>query len=272
MARAAAVILTMAFVVFAVAQLGAATSTAEASDPRIYGNDATDSVTVLAQQAIAGSSTIDGRTNEPNDSPGAACPDWVDGICPRHVCIADKVSPQGGRLWMVAGGGFMDEIGWCDPSVEVKPIVTPGLVSRALRRVPLPPSVVTMQPPGGLAPVNFEVIFSTRAESIERTITLLGSRVNLQITPQSFRWSHGDGTEQVTDWAGQAWAQGLDMETYITHSYLTAEPVRTWVATTYGASYTVGGGPRTQVAGTVTVEGSPRPLEIVEAGANLSGD
>jgi hypothetical protein len=151
------------------------------------------------------------------------------------------------------------------------PTLTPELVRQALTRIPLPPSQLSIQPPGGAAPVNFAVIFSTEAAALEPTINLLGHQVQLVITPSTYRWSHGDGTEQVSDWAGRAYARGVDMGAYITHVYASAATMGPSVDITYAATFRVDGGPAQQVPGTVTVEGDAVPLVIKEAAANLTG-
>ena len=45
---------------------------------------------------------------------------------------------------------------------------------------------------------DFDTIFYVQAPPLHRTLTLLGQRVELAITPSTFRWVHGDGTTSVT--------------------------------------------------------------------------
>ena len=107
------------------------------------------------------------------------------------------------------------------PDDDLRPAqqVTQAVVLRAFQRIPLPDSEVVIQPPGGETLVNLDTIFSTEADGFTRTIGLLGHRVDLDITPAEFRWVNGDGTVQVTDWAGKPWAKGTPLREFITHRY-----------------------------------------------------
>ena len=114
--------------------------------------------------------------------------------------------------------------------------VTQAAVLRAFQRIPVPASEVVIQPPGGETLVNLDTIFSTQAEGFTRTIGLLGHRVDLDITPAEFRWVNGDGTVQVTDWAGKPWAKGTPLGEFITHRYDDADKsVQPRVDTTWTA-------------------------------------
>ena len=150
--------------------------------------------------------------------------------------------------------------------------ITAGDVLRALRRIPVPSSEVSIQPPGGETLVNLDTIFSTEADSFTRTIGLLGHRVELDITPSEFRWVNGDGTVQVTDWAGKPWVQGTPLHEFITHRYEdAAQTVQPRVDTTWTARYRVNGGAWQDVGGTVTITGEPFDLTVLSAEPHLSG-
>ncbi len=145
-------------------------------------------------------------------------------------------------------------------------------VLRAFRRIPVPASEVAIQPPGGETLVNLDTIFSTQADSFSRTIGLLGHRVELDITPAEFRWVNGDGTVQVTDWAGKPWRKGTPLHEFITHRYERADSgVQPRVDTTWTARYRVDGGPWQDVGGTVTITGEPFDLTVLSAAPHLSG-
>ena len=65
---------------------------------------------------------------------------------------------------------------------------------------------------------------------------------------------NGDGTLQVTDWAGKPWAKGTPLDEFITHRYDDADQsVRPRVDTTWTAQYRVDGGAWQDVGGTVTI-------------------
>ena len=150
--------------------------------------------------------------------------------------------------------------------------VTQAAVLRAFQRIPVPASEVVIQPPGGETLVNLDTIFSTRAEGFTRTIGLLGHRVDLDITPAEFRWVNGDGTVQVTDWAGKPWAKGTPLGEFITHRYDDADQsVQPRVDTTWTAEYRVDGGAWQDVGGTVTISGDPFDLAVLSAEPHLAG-
>lgn len=138
---------------------------------------------------------------------------------------------------------------------------------RALRRVPLPPSVLQVQPPNGKTLVNFETNFFTEAVPFERTVRILGQRVDLRIRPTAFTWHFGDGTTRTTSEPGAPYPR-LD----VTHAYRRKGRVTPSVDTTYGADYRVDGGPWRPVSGTVTIAGAPQTLAVLTARPTLVGD
>ncbi len=152
-----------------------------------------------------------------------------------------------------------------DP-VVVDPVVTPGLVLRAFRRIPLPASELVVQPPGGRTLVNFETNFYTERGELTRVVRLLGQRVELRIWPETFTWRYGDGDSERTVTAGSPYP---DLE--ITHRYLSKGRVAASVDTTYAADFRVGAGAWRHVAGTVTIPGEAEGLRIVAARPVLVG-
>jgi len=157
---------------------------------------------------------------------------------------------------------------FCDlpPDTPLPPVVTPGLVSTAFRRLPLPEAKLVIQPPNGRTLVNFETNFYTEQAEFTRTVTLLGRQVELRIWPASFGWRFGDGESEESTSPGAAYP---DLE--ITHKYLKTGRVSPSVDTTYAAQFRVDGGPWRDVTGTVTIPGSPHALRIVEARPILVG-
>jgi hypothetical protein len=147
------------------------------------------------------------------------------------------------------------------------------LIERAFRRLPLPASGLVVQPPGGKTLVNFDTIFSTEAEPFERTVRLLGREVRLRIWASSFSWHFGDDSEPLsTTEAGRTYQRGLPMDSYISHQYRDADvTVHPRVNTTYSAEYSVDGQPFQPVIGTVTIDGVPATLRVVEARPVLTG-
>jgi hypothetical protein len=90
--------------------------------------------------------------------------------------------------------------------------------------------------------------------------------VQLRIWPASFVWRFGDGASKRTSTPGSAYP---DLE--ITHKYARKGRVSPSVDTTYAAQFRVGGGAWQDVAGTVTIPGSPQQLRVVEARPVLVG-
>jgi hypothetical protein len=155
----------------------------------------------------------------------------------------------------------------CMPNdVADQPVITPELVLRAFRRIPLPEPETHVQPDDTTL-VNLETIFYTDAAAFDRSITLLGQRVDLAIEPTSFRWVHGDGTTSTTQTAGAAYPSKDVVHRY-QHAHTTVRP---HVEVTWSASYRVGGGPAQTVPGTVTTVGPTTVLRVAEAVPALSG-
>ena len=146
------------------------------------------------------------------------------------------------------------------------------MVARAFRRIPLPESKLSIQPPGGETLVSLETVFSTAAEPFRRTVTLLGQQVELDIAPATFTWRHGDGSAQTTGGPGRAYGRGLPMSAYVTHAYVSlADALAPRVDTVWTARFSVNGGPWQDVGETVTIQGPPSALAVREAEPNLVG-
>ncbi|MDH2415213.1 hypothetical protein [Nocardioides sp. CER19] len=143
---------------------------------------------------------------------------------------------------------------------------TQGDILRAFRQIPLPASVLVIQPPGGATLVNFDTNFYTEAAPFERTVTLLGHQVRFRIRTQSFTWHFGDRTETRTSKPGAAYP-ALD----VTHRYLEKGTVSPSVDTTWEADYQLDGGAWAPVDGTVTIAGAPQRLTIRSATPVLVG-
>jgi hypothetical protein len=153
---------------------------------------------------------------------------------------------------------------FCEGSSE--PVVTAGMVSEALRRVPLPAARLQVQPPNGRTLVNFATNFYTEREEFTRHVRLLGQRIELRITPGRFTWHFDDGESTTTTSPGSPYP---DLE--VTHDYLEATSVSPSVDTTYTAEFRVGGGSWQPVPGSVTIPGEAVGLEVVEASPILVG-
>jgi hypothetical protein len=156
---------------------------------------------------------------------------------------------------------------FCDEPTSGNPaVITPGIVAAALVRVPLPPARLLIQPANGRTLVNFDTNFFTDTRDFDRTVTLLGQRVDLYIVPSEFGWRFGDGDSLATEEPGSPYPK-LD----VTHRYLHKGRVAPSVDTTYTATYRVNGGPWRDVPGSVTIPGAPVTLEVLTATPTLVG-
>lgn len=150
---------------------------------------------------------------------------------------------------------------------DAAPTVTPALVARAFQRIPLPALRAITQPEDKTL-INFDTIFRVEAQPLQRTLTLLGQRVELAITPSTFRWVHGDGTTAVTRTPGAAYP-AKD----VVHRYQQADvTVQHHVEIVWTARWRLNGGAYQDVDGTVTTVGPATPLQVAEAVPALSGD
>jgi hypothetical protein len=162
-----------------------------------------------------------------------------------------------------------------EPTAATPTIDIPGEVLAAFKRVGLPESAITVQPPGGETLVNFKTILSTQAErhQIQVHLDKVNLDVVLEVWPSRFVWHHGDGTTQESTTPGTPWTEGADVDGdgFITHTYtqkLEAAPVS--VDTTWAAQFRVAGAAAWRpVNGTVTITGAPVTLAVREASPEL---
>ena len=148
-----------------------------------------------------------------------------------------------------------------------RPTVTPALVLTELRRIGLPALEAKTQPEGKTL-VNFETIFYTEPEPFTPTISLLDQRVDVEATPSSYTWHHGDGTSASTVSPGARYPTQDVIHEY-TDAHTTVSPR---VDVTYTARFRVNGGAWQDIPETVTITGPGGSLRIAEATAVLSGD
>jgi hypothetical protein len=147
-----------------------------------------------------------------------------------------------------------------------RPQVTPALVLQALRRIGLPALQAHTQPQDKTL-VNFETIFFTEPQAFTRTITLLGQQVDVQATPASYTWHHGDGTSATTSDPGAPYP-AKDITHEYTDAHVTVQPS---VDVTYTARFRVNGDGWQDIPETVTIAGPSTDLRVSEATAVLSG-
>ncbi len=146
------------------------------------------------------------------------------------------------------------------------PVITPDMVATQFQALSWPESRLEIQPPGGRTLVNLETNFYTgNTEPTSQTVTLLGQQVEIEATPSSWTWRHGDGTDQTTSEPGRAYPD-LD----ITHTYTAVgDALSPSVDTTYSGRYRVNGGSWIDIPATVTVAGAAGALDVVPAKPQL---
>ncbi|UDY22461.1 hypothetical protein [Nocardioides sp. Kera G14] len=147
-----------------------------------------------------------------------------------------------------------------DPGPTVSDVI------HALERVPLPQSVLQIQPPDGETLVNFDTNFLTEAEPFDTSVTLVGHTVDFKIHPARFTWHYGDGETAEGTEPGRLYPN-LD----VTHRYRKKGTVAASVDTTWAADYRIDGGAWATVPDTVTMAGAPQQLRIRTATPLLAG-
>ncbi|NYD57546.1 hypothetical protein BKA08_001784 [Nocardioides marinisabuli] len=157
-----------------------------------------------------------------------------------------------------------------DPiAAATAPVLTPGRILEAFRRIPLPDAPLQIQPPGGETLVNFDTILHTQAEPFQETVQLLGRQITFDITPATFTWTLGNGQTMTTTDPGQPWTPGTPMDTYVSHRYTQAGPVTLQLTTTWTARWRLGTGPWRDVNGTVTMTSPAQDLQVRTAQPQL---
>jgi len=138
--------------------------------------------------------------------------------------------------------------------------LTMDQIRSAFESIPVPDSILTIQPPGGETLVNFDTNFYTVADPFEASVTVLTHTVDFRIRPRSFSWHFGDGNHNTTTKPGAAYPR---LE--VTHRYQTKHTVTPSVDTTWEADYRIDGGTWTTLDDTVTKAGETQRLTIRSA-------
>lgn len=184
-------------------------------------------------------------------------------------CIGGTCSDgSAGSYWWITdprdGSTISEGVGCAGTTAPAQ--VTPGAVASALRRIPLPPSQLIIQPPKGKTLINFKTNFYTHRRTLHRTVTVLGQRVSLRITAAGYTWHFGDGASKTTRTPGAPYPQ-----LQVTHNYRKKGHYRPRLATTYVADFRVGRGAWRPVTGSVTITGPTQHLQAISARPTLVG-
>ena len=144
-------------------------------------------------------------------------------------------------------------------------VVTAGDVARLV----VDGSGLTRQPPGAQVLRSKPFIVYTSGESRTYATTVVGTGVEVEVTPVSFLWDWGDGTSTVTSDPGRSWPD----QTVFHHYSASAVGVRTSLTTTWSARFRPSGGAQWQeVVGTVTTTETSTPYDVVRATTVLTDD
>ncbi len=176
---------------------------------------------------------------------------------PRACKVDPEVGTYGCRVYEPA-----DEP---DTEEEDERELTEGDVLRAVREIGMPALRIRIEP-GATTLVNVETNFYAEPAPFTRSIELLGFDVDIEATPASFAWTHGDGTTATTGSPGRPYPH-LD----VTHRYRApAAVVRPRVDVTYEVRYRVDGGAWAPLSQTLTAAGPAGTLAVNEAAPVLT--
>lgn len=243
-----------------VALVASWSSPASADDVDVYPGAGQYGVLITEEQNTDAPSPVDstGPVGEYHSQP--AC----TGVCTGELTCPDGTFKIHSWIELPSGQRVGDSY-WC-PSEGEAPAVTDDLIATAFRRIPLPPSTFSIQPPGGRTLVNFATNFFTEERTLDRTVRLLGQRVDLRIEAHSYTWHFDDGETITTSKPGAPYPK-----LQVTHNYLQKGDYRPALDITWVADYRVNGGDWRPVPGSVTITGEPTDLSAIEARPTLVG-
>jgi hypothetical protein len=194
-----------------------------------------------------------------------SCPQSLAGSCGgTRNCAGNKPAMQ--MDYVLEDGTVSQSSVICPEDLESRG-PTLADIDHAFKQIPMKPSTIHIQPPGGETLVNFDTIYYTEPYSLDRSVRLLGSTVDFHITVASYIWHYGDGTTDTTTSPGAAYPDQT-----IVHRYLRKGPVEVSLETVYQADYSINGGPQQHLADTVTMTSAPQRLSILTATPHLVAD
>jgi len=150
----------------------------------------------------------------------------------------------------------------------------PGFTVDELRRLPLPPGGVLLEPGNGYALTGVPLNAVAEAAALVLPADVAGFAVQVRATPVSYTWDFGDGTVLgPTADPGSPWepGRGEDAAGGTRHTYLRGGAVAVVLTTTYAGEFSVDGGPFQPVVGTAAVASPAVPLGVLEGRGALVG-
>ena len=155
--------------------------------------------------------------------------------------------------------GLLLECDIPEPGAPLGAVFTPGLARQAVANIPLPGLTLNVQPDGETL-VNVPTIFWAEPEPFETSIELLGHEIEIEATPESFTWVHGDGTAQSTDHPGKPYPRED-----ITHRYWQPDALQARVDTTYSVRFSIDGDGWTDLGEPLVATGPTTVIDVHEA-------
>jgi hypothetical protein len=162
--------------------------------------------------------------------------------------------------------------------------VLPALTLADFRRLPLTPTLTTIQPGTRYVLVNYGIIVTADPTPVDLTTTLLGYPVTVHAVPASYTWDFGDdtapldttdpGTPYPTDGTRPATAHGSIYPVGSHGHPYTAPGTYTLTLTTqWTGTYQIAGDTtRHPITGTATTTTTHPPLTVVERRTHLVAD
>ncbi|WP_167582032.1 PKD domain-containing protein [Kineococcus rubinsiae] len=187
------------------------------------------------------------NTGASDNSCGAAA------TCPAgQVMLTTWTSPAGTNQW-ARGASRCTSLNEAGAAAAV---VLPTVTIEDVRRIGLPPGVVSLQPDSGRVAINLPVNLVATAGQVTRTVDILGFPVTIRATPVSYRWDTGDGAVVgPTADPGAPWPALT-----VTHTYTRPGDYAITLTTTYTAEYSVADLGFQPIAGTVGIASAGDPV------------
>ncbi len=143
----------------------------------------------------------------------------------------------------------------------------PTSVSDLVAFQPLPPGIV-IEPGAWSLPRVPTNIFSTAGVQ-SQSGTLLGWPIEVRFSPQTFRWSYGDGTSVTRSGPGSSWGSNQFGATQTSHIFRAPGTYTVTLQVDYSVSYRFDQGGFVALAGLVTRAGPPATLQILRVNSVL---
>lgn len=180
------------------------------------------------------------------DTPGGGTT-TDDGFDPEDNAVGTPVGP-----WIPGERGCVD-------ITALNPPPSPAEIYRYFQTLPLPQLTTQHQPPGnGL--VGLPVIFYTDGATAQTfDLTIRGFQVQIVAGATSFTWHTGDGTELTSTTPGAPYPDHTISHDYRSGTYTA------YLTVTWGATFSVNGGPSVAVPDTTTTDGPPVTFTVLQA-------